>query len=312
MSTQPQLKPDFKPQLHTNSLDDDKACNTLAGQMALNAFYLRELAPPSAPETVPLTDDYVRIHDLETQWSDYERSRIELGDLPVNADQFEEWYVALRNTHRKEVAPFFDFLAEEASLSQLSLFVALEAQVDGRFDDIIALSQLGMDGDMKLALAENFWDEMGLGELDEMHTRTFMRAAPYFQGQLGDLDLTVDMPVAALKNGNLLLMYALRRQHVGRLLGALTLLEQTVPYRFTKMLKGMNRHDVPKEFRYYHELHVPVDANHGKQLVARVLLPLARKSPSIIRHLCEGCLVRYQIEKEYYAGARDVMDRRLH
>lgn len=304
MSTQLKLQP--------QALDVEHDCNTLAGQMKLNAFYLRELAPPSAPETVPLAEDYARIHALETQWSDYEAARIERGAFPTDAEQFEEWYVALRHKHRQEVSPFFDFLAEEASLPQLSLFVALEAQVDGRFDDIIALSQLGMDGDMKLALAENFWDEMGLGELDEMHTRTFMRAAPYFKSQLGDLDLEVDMPVAALKNGNLLLMYALRRQHVARLLGALTLLEQTVPYRFTRMLKGMQRHNVPKEFRYYHELHVPVDANHGKQLVARVLLPLARKNPHVIRDLCEGCLIRYQIEKEYYAGAREVMDRRLH
>ncbi|MBN3820001.1 iron-containing redox enzyme family protein [Paraburkholderia sp. Se-20369] len=287
-------------------------CNTLPGQLALNAFYLRELAPPSAPETVPLPDDYARIAGLEAAWSDYESSRVELGELPADAEQFEEWYVELRNTHRKEVAPFFDFLADEASLPQLSLFVSLEAQVDGRFDDIIALSQLGMDGDMKLALAENYWDEMGLGDVDEMHTRVFMRAAPYFKAQLGALDLDAHMPVAALKNGNLLLMYALRRQHAGRLLGALTLLEQTVPYRFTRMLKGMHRHDVPKEFRYYHDLHVPVDANHGKQLVARVLLPLARRNPRIIRDLCEGCLIRYQIEKEYYAGARHVMDRHLH
>lgn len=286
--------------------------NSLAGQMELNAFYLRELAPPSAPETVPLAADYARILGLETAWSDYEAARIVLDDVPANAEQFEEWYVALRNTHRKEVAPFFDFLAEEASLPQLSLFVSLEAQVDGRFDDIIALSQLGMDGDMKLALAENYWDEMGLGKLDEMHTRTFMRASPFFRAQLGELDLEAEMPVAALKNGNLLLLYALRRQHVGRLLGALTLLEQTVPYRFTRMLRGMHRHDVPREFRYYHELHVPVDANHGKQLVERVLLPLARNNPRVIRDLCEGCLIRYQIEKEYYAGARDVMDRRLH
>ncbi|RQR60282.1 iron-containing redox enzyme family protein [Burkholderia sp. Bp9125] len=299
VSTQPQPSP---------TLD----CNTLPGQLALNSFYLRELAPPSAPETVPLPDDYARILGLETAWSDYESSRAVLGDLPADAEQFEEWYVALRNTHRKEVAPFFDFLADEASLPQLSLFVSLEAQVDGRFDDIIALSQLGMDGDMKLALAENYWDEMGLGDVDEMHTRVFMRAAPYFKAQLGTLDLDAHMPVAALKNGNLLLMYALRRQHAGRLLGALTLLEQTVPYRFTRMLKGMQRHDVPKEFRYYHDLHVPVDANHGKQLVARVLLPLARRNPRIIRDLCEGCLIRYQIEKEYYAGARDVMDRHLH
>ncbi|MFM0441085.1 iron-containing redox enzyme family protein [Paraburkholderia strydomiana] len=293
-------------------LSDILDSNTLAGQMALNSFYLRELAPPSAPETVPLLADYIRIQTLESEWSNYEAARIELDSVPANAEQFEEWYVALRNVHRKEVSPFFDFLAEEASLPQLSLFVSLEAQVDGRFDDIIALSQLGMDGDMKLALAENYWDEMGLGELDEMHTRTFMRASPFFRAQLGDLDLDAEMPVAALKNGNLLLMYALRRQHVGRLLGALTLLEQTVPYRFTRMLKGMERHGVPKEFRYYHELHVPVDANHGKQLVARVLMPLARRHPQIIRDLCEGCLIRYQIEKEYYAGARDVMDRRLH
>ncbi|AJY39059.1 iron-containing redox enzyme family protein [Burkholderia humptydooensis] len=293
-------------------IPDTLDCNTLAGQQALNSFYLRELAPPSAPETVPLPEDYARILGLETAWSNYEASRIELGDVPADAEQFEEWYVELRNAHRKAVAPFFDFLAEQASLPQLSLFVSLEAQVDGRFDDIIALSQLGMDGDMKLALAENYWDEMGLGDLDEMHTRVFTRAAPFFKAQLGALDLDRDIPVAALKNGNLLLMYALRRQHVGRLLGALTLLEQTVPYRFTRMLKGMHRHNVPKEFRYYHDLHVPVDANHGKQLVSRVLLPLARKSPRVIRDLCEGCLVRFQIEQEYYAGARDVMDRRLH
>ncbi|MDN7177160.1 iron-containing redox enzyme family protein [Caballeronia sp. SEWSISQ10-4 2] len=298
----------------TNKLitDDAIACNTLAGQLQLNAFYLRELAPPSAPETIPLAADYAGILGLETAWNDYEASRIELTDVPANAEQFEEWYIALRNTHRKEVAPFFDFLAEDASLPQLSLFVSLEAQVDGRFDDIIALSQLGMDGDMKLALAENYWDEMGLGDVDEMHTRVFTRAAPYFKEQLGDLDLDVHMPISALKNGNLLLMYALRRQHVGRLLGALTLLEQTVPYRFTRMLKGMDRHNVPKEHRYYHDLHVPVDANHGKQLVARVLLPLARQNPRIILDLCEGCLIRYGIEKEYYAGARSVMDRQLH
>lgn len=296
----------------STQLSDSLDCNTLAGQVQLNTFYLRELAPPSAADTVPLAADYARIHGLETEWSDYESNRVDLSDIPENAEQFEDWYIELRNTHRKEVAPFFDFLSEDASLPQLSLFVSLEAQVDGRFDDIIALSQLGMDGDMKLALAENYWDEMGLGDVDEMHTRVFGRAAPFFRAQIGDLDLEVHMPVAALKNGNLLLMYGLRRQHAARLLGALTLLEQTVPYRFTRMINGMRRHNVPKEFSYYHDLHVPVDANHGKQLVSRVLLPLARRNPHTIRDLCEGCLVRYGIEKEYYAGARAVMDRELH
>ncbi|WP_394830051.1 iron-containing redox enzyme family protein [Pendulispora rubella] len=295
----------------TKNATDMLRCNTIAGQMELNSFYLRSLAPPEEFDTVPLPDEQLRIIGLEAEWNAYEESRIDLTGLPTDADGFDQWYIALRQKHRKEVAPFFEFLADRASISQLAFFVALEAHVDGRFDDIIALSQLGMSGDMKLALAENYWDEMGLGELEEMHTRIFMRSAPWFYEQLNGLDVAAHMPPAAVKNGNLLLMYSARRHHVGRLLGVLTLLEQTVPYRFTKMLKGMKRHNVPKEHIYYHDLHVAVDANHGKQLVARVLLPLARKNPKIIRDLCIGCLIRYEVEKDYYAGAQAVMDTML-
>jgi len=50
---------------------------------------------------------------------------------------------------------FFTWLAEESTLEELSFYIAMEEQVDGRFDDVIALAQLGMTGDMKLALAEN-------------------------------------------------------------------------------------------------------------------------------------------------------------
>ena len=161
---------------------------------------------------------------------------------------------------------------------------------------------------MKLALAENFWDEMGLGELEEMHTRVFVRSAQFFMKQMERYDVAALMPVAALKNGNLLLLYALRRQYSARLLGTLTLLEQTVPFRFSRMIKGMERHKVPKEFTYYHDLHIAVDANHGKQLVSRVLLPLARDKPEAIREVCIGCLTRYEIERDYYDGAKAVMD----
>jgi len=283
-------------------------CNTQATQKELNDFYMRELSSPGDFAAVPTTMEYKHILTVENEWSEYEQSRIDLNALPGNEKQFEEWYIELRQKHRKETAPFFDFLAEEASLAQVAFFCALEAHVDGKFDDIIALSQIGMSGDMKLALAENFWDEMGLGELEEMHTRVFVRAASFFNQQMQGHDVAALMPVAALKNGNLLLMYALRRQYSARLLGTLTLLEQTVPFRFSRMIRGMERHNVPKEFTYYHDLHITVDANHGKQLVSRVLLPLARDNPSAIRELCIGCLTRYEIEKDYYAGAKTVMD----
>lgn len=135
---------------------DIPRCNTLDAQKQLNAFYLRELSPPNAYDTIPKPAEYDEILTLESEWNLHEESRLDLSGLPENAAQLEEWYYELRRTNRNAVAPFFRFLAEEASLEQLAFYVCLEAQVDGRFDDTIALSQIGMLGDMKLAIAENF------------------------------------------------------------------------------------------------------------------------------------------------------------
>ncbi|AOJ43350.1 hypothetical protein WJ23_22490 [Burkholderia lata] len=287
---------------------DVPRCNTLDAQKRLNAFYLRELAPPSAYDTIPQPAEYDEILALESEWNLHEESRLDLSGLPENAEQLEEWYYTLRRTNREAVAPFFRFLAEEASLEQLAFYVCLEAQVDGRFDDTIALSQIGMLGDMKLAVAENFWDEMGLGELEGMHTLLFGKAEPHFRQYLQRFDPSILSSALALKNGNLLSMYALRRWYVVRLLGTLTLLEDTVPYRFSKMVKGMRRHQVPEEVIAYHVLHTKIDVVHGNSLVKRVLLPLATQNPAAIRDICIGCLIRFNVEKDYYAGAGQVME----
>ncbi|VWB49282.1 spermidine/putrescine ABC transporter [Burkholderia lata] len=293
---------------HGPETADVPRCNTLDAQKRLNTFYLRELAPPSAYDTIPQPSEYDEIVALESEWNLHEESRLDLSGLPENAEQLEEWYYTLRRTNREAVAPFFRFLAEEASLEQLAFYVCLEAQVDGRFDDTIALSQIGMLGDMKLAVAENFWDEMGLGELEGMHTLLFGKAEPHFRQYLQRFDPSILSSALALKNGNLLSMYALRRWYVVRLLGTLTLLEDTVPYRFSKMVKGMRRHQVPEEVIAYHVLHTKIDVVHGNSLVKRVLLPLATQNPAAIRDICIGCLIRFNVEKDYYEGAGQVME----
>lgn len=45
--------------------------------------------------------------------------------------------------------------------------------LDARFDDLIALAQIGFSDEPKLELARNYWDEMGNGNLEDMHTRLF-------------------------------------------------------------------------------------------------------------------------------------------
>ncbi|RON93916.1 hypothetical protein BK672_16660 [Pseudomonas fluorescens] len=274
--------------------------NSLSEQTALNSFYLRELAEPSAYKMAPIHHEYTRPHRLEDEWNAYEESRLDKTRLPKNAAEFLKWYTRLHSTHRDEVSAFFTWLAEESTLEELSFYIAMEEQVDGRFDDVIALAQLGMTGDMKLALAENYWDEMGLGTLSEMHTVLFRKSAATLHELIGPQARVQQAPAEALKNGNLLLMYALRRQYHPRLLGALAILEHTAPYRFSRTVKAMRRLHMPEDVIYYHDMHIKIDANHGKQLLYRVLMPLAKSCPEAIEEMCIGCLIRYNVAVDYY------------
>lgn len=286
-------------------------CNDLESQRALNRFYLREIDGPESFLATPSPAEYVPVHALEAAWNAYEEERLDLSGLPTDVASFKTWYAQLYRRHRLDVANFFDHLAGSATPEELAFYIGMEEQIDGRFDDVIALAQLGMSGDMKLALAENFWDEMGLGELDGMHTLMFVRSAAQmrvFLDRLG-LDMEAMVPAEALKNGNLLLMYALRRQYGPRLLGALAILEHTAPYRFAKCVQGLRRIGMSEDVVRYHEMHIKVDANHGLQLFNRVLLPMIERSPQVLREICIGCLIRYKVAIDYYRSIEETLAR---
>lgn len=288
---------------HLKIFDDsiETIVNSLSTQIQLNKFYLRELSQPEDYLFAPKSNEYSDIHLIEDAWNNFEESVININTtiFPQNYSEFINWYNELHSLHTKEVATFFDWLANEATLEELGFYIAMEEQVDGRFDDVIALAQLGLTGDMKLALAENYWDEMGLGKESEMHTILFNDSAKKLSALLDNKILTPP-PAEALKNGNLLLMYSLRRQYHPRLLGALAILEHTAPYRFSKTVKAMKRLNLSEDIIYYHEMHIKIDANHGKQLLQRVLLPLVKHNPEVIKEICIGCLTRYNIAIDYY------------
>ncbi|HSK40957.1 MAG TPA: iron-containing redox enzyme family protein [Arenibaculum sp.] len=281
-----------------------------AFHLRLNTFYLREMGGPDRFGAVPLDPaEREEIVRMEAAWNAYEEGRLDLGGLPDAPAAFASWYSDLHRAHRREVAEFFDFLAERAPPEALAFYIGLEEQVDGRFDDVIALAQIGMAGDMKLALAENYWDEMGLGKIEEMHTVMFGHSAAHMRGILegAGLDVARAVPAAALKNGNLLMMYALRRQYSARLLGALAILEHTAPHRFSRTVQGLRRIGMPEDVIRYHDMHIAIDANHGKQLLHRVLLPLVQAAPHTLREVCMGCLVRYRVALDYYDSIRTVL-----
>jgi Iron-containing redox enzyme len=273
---------------------------SLDGQMTLNNFYIRELGSPADYKNIPSEEEFAEIRKIENEWNAFEETRINITEFPKNWDQFKLWYENIYRLHHDEIKHFFSYISREASLEDLIFYIKMEDQVDGRFDDVISLAQLGMLGDMKLTLAENYWDEMGMGKLELMHTELFKKSAKIIKSLSNLADSEIHAPPHALKNGNLLLMYALRRRYSPRLLGALTILEHTAPYRFQNTVSAMERLNIPHDAIYYHRIHVDIDENHGNQLFNRVLKPLIQTCPESIEEICKGCLIRFNVALDYY------------
>lgn len=278
--------------------DESQPGTSLAAQRLLHGHLLRRLGPPG-PD-IPDGDECIRMSSLWLDWMEREAERCPRAEAPASAADFLPWYRSIfrRTVERSE--PFFEHLAERGTIVHLARYVAAESLVDGRFDDVIALAQIGLDDHAKLALARNYWDEMGEGSREQMHTVLFADSARRLAQWLPEAAPPGQPDAAALRNGNMLLLFALERRYALRLLGAITLLEHTAPHRFAATVRAMRRLGVPQDVIHYHELHIRIDARHGDDLLHEVLLPLIARTPEAVHEVALGMQMRAAIAADYY------------
>src|SRR5262249_43053066 len=120
------------------------------------------------------------------------------------------------------VPPVYEWIAHVASRDELVEFLSLEGGPDADFDDLVAMCQIGLTGRPKLALAANYWDEMGRGDLAAVHTELHAAMA----GALQLRDVPVDeLPVAAMERKALGGLLATNRALQPEMIGGLGLLE---------------------------------------------------------------------------------------
>ncbi|WP_239312249.1 iron-containing redox enzyme family protein, partial [Frankia sp. Cj3] len=201
-----------------------------------------------------------------------------------------------------EQPDFCHYLEHEASLPEIALFVAAEELVDGRFDDLVALAQVGLSGAAKMTIAENYWDEMGRGDPSQVHTRLFASSSAYMSSLLAAHGAGIDDLECAeiYENACLLMSYGIHRHLTPRGLGAMGVLEQSASPRFEAMVRGCARAGVPDTAIEYQRLHIHVDADHGKEWLENVLLALAGTSPAVLREICLGVCIRVDVADAYY------------
>ena len=204
---------------------------------------------------------------------------------------------------------FVTFIAEEARREQIALFFLCEAQVDSKFDDLIALAQVGTSGSVKMAIARNYWDEMGNGRSHLVHTTMFDRSAQYMSQVLSGtrFDVTTIVSPETYANANQLMCYSFYRMFNPRLIGALGILEQCAPRRFAAMIDGCTRVGVPADVVKYQKVHIAIDQKHGDEWLDQVLHPLVNKSTALMHQVCVGALTRFNVATDYYTYVTEAL-----
>jgi len=267
----------------------------------LHAHYVAYMAGPEDFGRIPGLNLDGRIRSIEREWLRWQDAQVDPTTLPTTAVEFKEWFLAEADGHTQP--EFCRYLAEQATLDEIAYFFLAEELVDGKFDDLMALVQIGATGVTKLTIAENYWDEMGHGTLDEMHTRMFEHSARYMRARLAEKGIEYGRLYChqVYENAALLLMYGIHRHLVPRALGAMGVLEQSASPRFQAMVDGCERLGVPSDVIEYQRIHVHVDADHGAEWFAGVFTPLVDKSPELLREISLGVATRIRVANAYYS-----------
>ncbi|WP_251021026.1 iron-containing redox enzyme family protein [Streptomyces sp. ISL-98] len=273
----------------------------------LHAHYVAYMAGPEEFDSIPRLNADTEISAIETAWLRWEDAQVDERTLPKTGHEFREWFL---NTAAQHTQPeFCQYLAEEATLDEIALFFMGEELVDSKFDDLMAMVQIGTQGHTKLTIAENYWDEMGEGDIEHVHTRMFEHSAKYMRAHLeksGVDHSSLHFP-EAYENASMLLMYGIHRHLNPRALGAMGVLEQSASPRFQSMVDGCNRLGVPEDVIDYQRIHVHVDADHGAEWFEGVFVPLVDRSPELLREISLGILTRVRVANGYYQRIWDAM-----
>jgi hypothetical protein len=247
-------------------------------------------------------DEEYRLRQLEHAF--VEALRLEVSerasDAPTRADAFVTWFEQLEQNGPGQGDPLFPWLAEHASLEQMRWFLAQELAGEAGFDDLVALTQVKLQGRAKLELARNYWDEMGQGTAAGMH-------GPMLDNLARGLDLTIVPEETVWESAALAsLMSALasNRHYAYQSIGALGAIELTAPGRSACVNAGLKRLGVAGQLRRYYALHATLDIKHSAAWNREVLSPLVAADPSTARAIAEGALMRLLVGQRCFERYR--------
>ena len=254
-------------------------------------------------------------NDIEGAWEASELSRVSVdpGEIPAEEEDFirllrERFFSQDLSGH-----PLFDFLEKDATYEEIVSFFLYEGMLVLRFCDLIVLSMLGVDDEVRQELSENFWDEVGNGNYKNRHTEQFRRLLRHVGLNLPDGHLFPEAMIdrlnwQGLAGYNLYFNLSFHRRNYFKFMGCLGVAEMLDPGQYERILRGCRRVGLKdrKALAYYAN-HAELDVAHGEGWLENVLLPLSRRHPEARHDMLVGALMRINTAADYY----DFLYRRL-
>jgi hypothetical protein len=231
-----------------------------------------------------------RIAEAEIVFVEALRTAIapQTAHIPSGESSFIDWFECLKETGPGQGDPLFPWLANDATIEEMTWFLLQEVAGEAGFDDLLALTQVKAPVQAKLEMARNFWDEMGRGSGKGMHGPMLARLADHFN--IAPTPETVVPESLAL--GNTMIALANHRRYAFQSVGALGVIEMTAPTRAGYVNEGLRRLGVPAKKRHYFAVHAVLDVKHSEAWNREVLRPLVAEDPRRARAIGEGAVMR--------------------
>jgi hypothetical protein len=231
-------------------------------------------------------------HRLDHAYLD--RLRRRSGELRLD---LPDGVTGMRRTAAIDRVPaVYEWLRDGADWDQMVTFLTVEGGPDAGFDDLVSLAQVGIRGVPKVALGENYWDEMGRGRPERVHTELHQRLvdAIGMPRRPRDSLSTVALDRMAL-NGVL----ATHRWLQPELLGALGLIELQAGPRCRAVVGALERLGAGEDALDFYREHAEADPRHGKDWLDRVVAPLA-EDPAWARRMVDGAVWRHVVNERFF------------
>lgn len=208
---------------------------------------------------------------------------LRVADHPTGLDQHDAagYLRELRTANPCLDHPLFDYIERDASRQAIRMFLRNEVTRNEVVDDEVAMMLVGLQGQMKLAIASNLWDEVGRGRLTNFHTYWLRRLLEH-TADWDDLlryrdgvrpwftQITTNVFNILLTRPGLRLMAY----------GWFLINESWVAPHFVKILSGIERVGLDADdITVYFATHVSIDPRHTDELTGAI----AAQTPPLSR-----------------------------